>query len=313
MKISLCVTTFNEEKSIRLLLLSLTKQSKKPDEIVTVDSKSTDSTTKIIKSFQNRLPYLKVIVKKCSRAEGRNIAVKAAEHSIIAMTDAGCVLDKNWIERITKPFKDGKVDIVAGFYKMDGSSPFQKALSCFLGVKSEDFNDNFLPSTRSIAFRRGVWKRVGGFPENLNDTAEDTVFNYKAIKNKLKIVRVKNALVYWMIPEDFVIAIRKFYSYAKGDAKSKIFWHPTKRFRSHNIKVFFVYVRYAIGLTLFLLGFSSHLLWFPLIFFFFLYIFWSFYKVYRQIYDLRAGIWGVAIQFCCDLAVMAGFIGGILS
>jgi len=87
-KVTVCVTTFNEEDSIKDLLDSLLKQSKKPDEIVIVDNKSTDRTVEIIRKFQKRTRTIKLIIKKSSRAEARNIAVKSSSSRVVAMTDA---------------------------------------------------------------------------------------------------------------------------------------------------------------------------------------------------------------------------------
>ncbi len=307
MKVSVCITTFNEERSIKSLLKSLENQTKKADEIVIVDSESTDSTVGIIKKYRK----VRLIIKKCSRSRGRNVSIGKAKYNIIAMTDAGCSLQSRWLERITEPFKDSEVDIVAGFYKMETKTSFQKALSVFLG--KIDFDNKFLPSTRSIAFTKKIWRRVGGFPENLNDTAEDTIFNYKAIKKGAKIVRVKNAIVYWSIPQDIKTGMKKIYLYAKGDAKSKLFWHPTKKLRSHNIKVLLVFLRYFVGLVFILLAFNNRFFLIPIGFFLIFYIFWAFYKVYKRFGDLKAGVWGVVIQFLADLSVMAGFSRGIIS
>ncbi len=310
-KVSVCITTFNEAGSVKLLIDSLLKQTKRVNEIVVVDSKSSDSTTQIIKEFRRKFRNIRLVSEKCSRAEGRNMCVKKAKYGVIAMTDAGCTLQPRWLERITKPFRDRETDIVAGFYKMKSKTPFQKALSVFLG--KIDFDDNFLPSTRSIAFTRKIWRRVGGFPENLDDTAEDMIFNYKAIKKGAKIARVKNAIVYWSIPQDIKTGMKKIYSYAKGDARSKLFWHPAKKFGSHNIKVLLVFLRYAVGLVLGFLAFNNHLFLIPIGFFLIFYIFWSFYKVYRKFNDLKVGVWGVILQFLADLSVMAGFSRGIIS
>lgn len=310
-KVSVCVTTFNEANNIKLLLNSLLKQTKRANEIMIVDSKSSDSTTQKIKEFKRRFRNIRLISRECNRAEGRNLSVEKAKYDIIVMTDAGCVLQPKWLEKITEPFNDKEIDIVAGFYKMTRKTSFQKALSIFLGKM--DFGDDFLPSTRSIAFRKKIWRRVGGFPENLNDTAEDTVFNYKAIKKGAKIARVKNAIVYWLIPQDVKTGMKKIYLYAKGDAKSKVFWHPAKKFKSHNIKVLLVFLRYLVGLIFVFLSFYNPLFLIPIGFFLIFYIFWAFYKVYRRFGDLRAGVWGVILQFLADLSVMAGFTRGIIS
>jgi hypothetical protein len=101
--------------------------------------------------------------------------------------------------------------------------------------------------------------------------------------------------------------------YAKGDAKTKIWWHPTKKLSSHNIKVLFVFVRYAIGIVGVILAFRNPLLWLVLITGLFLYIYWSFRKVYIEFKDYKVGMWGVILQFTSDIAVMAGFLAGIFA
>lgn len=313
MKISIVITVFNEEKSVTGLLNSLQSQTIKPDEIVIVDGESKDKTVEIIRHFQKKDKRIKLLVEKCSRAKGRNLGVDIARNKIVALTDAGCIVHGNWFERITKPFVNKEVDVVAGFYKMISKTAFQKALSFFLGVLPSQFDVNFLPSTRSIAFKKKLWLKVGGFPEKLTDTAEDTVFNYKIVQSGANIARVKNAIVEWGMPRTLKEAFNKMFLYAKGDAKTKIWWHPTKKLSSHNIKTLFVFGRYVIGLVGAILAFRNPLLWLVLIIGILLYIFWSFRKVYVEFGSYKVGMWGIILQFTSDFAVMAGFLTGIFT
>ncbi|MBU0572125.1 glycosyltransferase [Patescibacteria group bacterium] len=313
MKISIVVTVFNEKANIANLLESLLVQTKKPDEIVIVDGGSQDKTIEIIKHFQKKEKRIKLLVEKCSRAQGRNLGIDISRNEIVALTDAGCVPNKHWFGRITKPFVNKEVDVVAGFYKMTGETAFQKALSFYLGVLPSQFDTNYLPSTRSVAIKKETWLEVGGFPEKLKGTAEDTVFNYRLVQSGANIARVKNAQVEWGIPRTLRKAFNKIFLYAKGDAQSKIWWHPSKKLSSHNIKVLFVLVRYAFGLVGLILAFSSPLLWFVLLLGLFLYIFWSFRKVYVEFGDYKIGMWGIILQFTSDFAVMSGFLTGIFA
>ena len=312
MKVSICVTVYNEESSISDLLASLLRQMKLPDEIVIVDGGSGDKTVEIIRHYQKKDRRIRLLVEKCSRAKGRNLGVELAKNEIIAMTDAGCTADSRWLERITSPFNVEEIDIAAGFYKMFAKSPIQKASSVFLGVTPSKFNMSFLPSTRSIAFRKKAWEAIGGFPEQKGNSAEDTDFNYKAIKLGMKFARVKNAIVEWGIPETLKETMRKLYSYSKWDAKYGTWWHPVHKLSSHNIKVSLVFVRYILGLLLLVLGLKNILLWNVLLIALVLYILWSFKKVYSQFGDWRAGLWGVLLQFGADLAVMTGFVAGTI-
>lgn len=302
MKISICITVLNEEKTISSLLESLLNQTKRADEIIIVDGGSTDKTLEIIKHYQKKNKSIKLLKERCSRAKGRNLAIELARNNIIAITDAGCLANKYWLNKITAPFNHESVDVVAGFYKMITENAFQKALSVFIGVLPSKFDVDFLPSSRSIAFRKELWERVGGFSESQNDTAEDTVFNYKILKNNAKISRVKDAIVEWRIPNNLPEAFLKFYKYAQGDAKSKIIIFPQKGLASHNIKVIFVFIRYVVGLSFLVFSFMSPPLFSLFFFFVLLYLIWSFRK---------AGLWGIVLQLTSDVAVMLGFIHGL--
>ena len=311
MKIAVCVTIRNEEGSISKLIDALLTQSKNPDEIVFVDVGSTDKTIEIIRHYQQRDNRIKLFCGEFSRAQGRNYSVEIARDPIIAMTDAGCIPQKHWLKRICEPFKNPKVDMVAGFYKMMGESTLQRAAKVFLGVTSRNFNVNFLPSTRSVAFKKELWEKVGGFPENLEDTAEDTVFNNKVIEAGTKLVRVKNALVEWGMPNSPGAVINKMYRYAKGDAKSKLWFSKSKGLMSHNIKVLSIFLRYMIGLWLSWAVIINKVSPIWLILIIIMYSFWAFRKVYLEERNILAGLFGVVLQFCGDFAVMAGFLRGL--
>ena len=314
MSISLVVSVLNEESSIALLIDSILNQVKTPDEMIIVDGGSTDNTCNIVRSYIKENKIVKLYEYKTTRSEARNVGINLSKGSIIVTTDSGCVAEKYWIKNISKPFKDKKVDMVAGFYKMVGSkSPINKALSVFIGITPEKFDDRFLASARSLAFRKSLWKKIGGFPEGLKDTAEDTVFNFNAIKSGVKIIRVKNAIVYWKLPETLSEGIKKIYLYAKGDAKSGIWWHPLKKFKTHNIKVLLIILRYLIALYLIKLSFIYKTLQLPVVLGIILYTFWAFRKVYLHTKDIKAGFAGIIVQIFSDIAVMAGFVMGILN
>jgi glycosyltransferase involved in cell wall biosynthesis len=312
MKTSVCLTVFNEEKSISDLLESLLTQTKKPDEIVVVDGGSKDNTLEILRHFQKKDARIKVLSQLCTRSEGRNLSVEFAKNDIIAMTDAGCVAQKDWLKNITEPFEQNDVGIVAGFYVMSTKTDFEKAASVFLGVTPRKFDIHFLPSTRSIAFRRTAWEKVGGFPEDLESTAEDTVFNYKAVKEGIKFSRVEKAIVGWGIPDNSRDYFKKISEYARGDVKSGIGWHPSKKLASHNIKAFLVLLRYILGLLLIVFSFLNLPLFLLLILGFVFYSIYAFRKVYSEFNEVNVGVMGVYMQYLTDFAVIYGFIIGLL-
>ena len=312
MNISICITTLNEEESIGRLLDSLLGQTKKPGEIVIVDGGSTDKTVEIINHYQKRFGKIKLLKEKCSRSKGRNLGVEIAKGEIIAMTDAGCVAHDDWLEEITEPFIHREIDVAGGFYHMTGLSSKGKAMQVFLGVTPGRFDINFLPSARSIAFRKSIWEKVGGFPESQNGAAEDTVFNLKLVKNKAKIARVKNAVVEWGMPTGIEDFFYKVFNYAKGDAMSNIWYFPGKGLTSHNIKALSILLRYIAAVFLLFLSLKFDYLFPILLALFLLYLIWSFRKVFLEFGDIRIAVWGPVLQISSDIAVMYGFIKGII-
>jgi GT2 family glycosyltransferase len=163
-----------------------------------------------------------------------------------------------------------------------------------------------------MAFTKRAWEEIGGFPEGEGNSAEDTDFNYKAVKLGLKYSRVKDAIVEWGMPETLTGFFKKINNYAKWDARYKIWWHPSQRLASHNIKALFVLFRYAIGLSLLILSFKYGTLPFLTILIF-VYLIWAFRKVYLEFGDWKVSLWGPILQITADFAVMVGFLTGIFA
>lgn len=317
MKVTFIATVYNEESTIKPLLKSLFSQSKFPDEIIFVDGESTDNTIQEISNFQfpphrqgfagqaisNQKIQIKLLFKKGNRSVGRNEAIKNAGNEIIACSDAGCILDKNWIANITKPFRDSKVDVVAGYYRGEAETVFQKCLIPYVLVMPDKIDDkDFLPAGRSMAFKKSIWKKTGGFPEKYSNN-EDYVFAKRLKKIGAKIEFAKDAIVHWVPRDNIKDAFVMFYRFAKGDAESHIF-RP---------KVSFIFLRYIIFisiLSLFLIFKSGLML---NIFYLILvtYILWSIFKNYKYVKDVRAVLFLPILQILSDIAVIFGTIRGL--
>jgi len=220
MKVSLICPTYNEKGSVEGLIKSMLNQSKKPDEMIFVDSFSKDGTAEIIKKYSKKNKEINLIQKKSNISEARNIAIKNAKNQIIACTDASSILDKNWLEKITEPFKDKSVDVVSGGYKAISKGGIEDYLVMLTVKPMEEWDEKtFLPSGRSIAFRKKAWKAVGGYPEKLY-TGEDTLFDLRLKEKGFKFKLQKSAFVYWRGRNTIKKFIKQFYLYGKGDGES---------------------------------------------------------------------------------------------
>lgn len=297
-KKSIIVTSFNEEETIQSLAKSILSQSEMPDEVVIVDGGSLDKTVIKFKSSISKSKYknrFKIFKKRGNRSIGRNEAIKRSKAEIIAITDAGCLLDPNWFKNVTKPFVDSKIDVVAGYYKARTYSIFQRSLVPYVFVMPDRVNPKtFLPATRSMAIKKSVWKDVGKFDEKLSNN-EDHAFARNLKSKGFNIKFVKNAIVFWIPRNNLKQAFVMFFRFALGDSEAGIL-RP---------KVIFLFLRYFIAL--FLLLFEPQLL----VWLFPIYIIWSVNKNYKYVKDWRAFILLPLLQLVSDFAVISGSIIGI--
>jgi glycosyltransferase involved in cell wall biosynthesis len=213
-------TVRNEIGSISAFVDSLLEQSQTPTEIIIVDGVSTDGTSELLKTYADK-HQLTLITQDCNIAEGRNIAIRAATSSVIASTDAGCVIEPHWLEEITQPFKQSHPpDVVAGNYSFECHSKFEETVVLATNnpdrTRSEEAN--FYPSSRSVAFTRAIWEKAKGYPEWLY-AAEDTLFNIRLRQIGASFSFAEGALVKWRPRTSWRSVGKQFFNYARGNGR----------------------------------------------------------------------------------------------
>ncbi|MCY4537879.1 MAG: glycosyltransferase [Chloroflexi bacterium] len=221
--ISVIATVLNEGDSIHLLLNSMGAQTRQPDEIVIVDGGSADDTCEIIAGYSDRLPVRVLVEPGCNISQGRNRAIEAASGDIIAVTDAGVRLSDTWLEAITEPLLfNPDLNGVAGFFLADPQTPFEVALGATtLPLRDEIRAETFLPSSRSIAFRRSAAREGGGYPEWL-DYCEDLVFDLRFRSMFGPFAFEPAAVVYFRPRPSIGSFYRQYFLYARGDGKADL-------------------------------------------------------------------------------------------
>mgnify|MGYP002859334295 FL=1 len=252
--ISVISTVLNEGDHLRRLLDSLVAQTCPPDEVVIVDGGSRDHTVAVLKEYEDRVPLRVLVEPGANISAGRNRAIAAAQGDIIAATDAGVVLDREWLKRITQPLiDDPAVEVVAGFFAMDARTVFEAAMGATAFPLVDEVDpETFLPSSRSVAFRKSAWATVGGYPEWL-DYCEDLVFDLRLKQTAAPLTFAPEALAYYRPHGDLNSFYKTYQRYARGDGKADLF---RKRHAAR-------YLTYLVAIPLiFLLGWRvQRVLW----------------------------------------------------
>ena len=214
MKISLVATVKDAGLHVGAFLDSVRAQTRLPDEIVIVDGGSTDGTVDTLRAAGE---VTLIEAPGANIARGRNAAIRAATHDAIAVTDADCVLAPDWLATLEGALEEG-ADVAAGFYR-PLTSTFFEACSAAVSLRDADEvdGDRFLPSSRSVAFRREAYDKAGGYPEWL-DIGEDMYLNHRLREAGVRMDFVPEALVYWRVRPTVAATWRQYYRYAEGDA-----------------------------------------------------------------------------------------------
>jgi glycosyltransferase involved in cell wall biosynthesis len=220
------MTVRNEADSIGAVLDSVRAQTHPPDEVVIADGGSTDGTAVTIRAAAAAAPWpLRVL--DCPGAnisQGRNAAIAAATHDLIAVTDAGVRLDPGWLAALLEAFdgRAGPVEVASGFFAPDPQTVFERAMGAtVLPVRAEIDPPTFLPSSRSIAFRRSAWAAAGGYPEWL-DYCEDLVFDFALRAAGQRFLFAPRALAYFRPRGSLRAFFVQYYRYARGDGKADL-------------------------------------------------------------------------------------------
>ena len=223
-RVSLICTVLNEAGTIEALVRSVAAMVRLPDEFVVVDAGSSDGTAEILRLLAGEYPWLRLSVEPgCNIARGRNAAIGVASGGLIAMVDAGCLVDREWLARLLahRQAHPG-AGIVGGWTVVRPSNRFEEWVSLLQLPSDRVDRSTFLPSARSALMTREAWKAAGGFPEELTLAGEDTLFMVRARAAGVTILFEPGAFVTWQPQRSAGAYLRQYHRYGIGDGEARM-------------------------------------------------------------------------------------------
>jgi glycosyltransferase involved in cell wall biosynthesis len=223
--VSVTCTVLNEGAEIEALIESLMAQTLAPAQVIVVDGGSKDGTWERLEATRAKHPTLIAIRdESCNLASstgpiarGRNVGIRAATSEVIACVDAGCTYAPDWLENLTAPIRRAEAEYAVGGSYIDPAQAtvWDVASASFFGVKLNAGAPTKSCTARSMAFRKGLWERVGGFPETVF-LGEDTAFDAKVREVTAPAFAVK-AKANYHPRQSFRSAVAQMASYAITD------------------------------------------------------------------------------------------------
>jgi GT2 family glycosyltransferase len=191
--ITVIVPVRNEAAFIRRTVESLLHQDYPADrfEVIVIDGRSDDATAAVVRGLQEGRGNLRLLdnPRRLSSA-ARNLGVRHGRGELFVIVDGHCeVPDRSYLRNLADAFRRSGADCLGRPQPLNpaGATTFQQAVAVAraspLGHNPgshiyTDREEFVHPQSTAVAYRRGVFERVGLFDEAF-DACEDVEFNHR--------------------------------------------------------------------------------------------------------------------------------------
>jgi rhamnosyltransferase len=208
-RVSAVIRAYNEGQHIGRLLEGLHRQTVRPDEIIVVDSGSTDETVKIAQAAGCSIVHIDKSEFSFGRALNRGCAAATGEILIFASAHVYPVYD-TYLEHIVNAFKRDRVAIAYGRQIGDERTKFSESRVMLKWFPRDNIWDQGHPfsNNANAAVLKSVWQEMP-YDENLTGL-EDLDFGRKALSRGYKISYVADAPVVHVHEESWSITRNRY-------------------------------------------------------------------------------------------------------
>jgi GT2 family glycosyltransferase len=193
-KVSIIVTTFNNEQTIDACLKSIFKLNypKKLMEVFMVDGCSKDATVEIAKNYP-----IKLVSKPLNAPAAYNLAIKRIESNIIGFIDSDARVDSNWLNTLIKDLNDPQVAGVSGSIETwNKENKWARSIGYDLEHRYDRIKKPVIRiATMNLLMKKNIIEEIGGFDEKL-PSQYDTDLGFRISNRGFKILLNPKAKCY---------------------------------------------------------------------------------------------------------------------
>lgn len=232
---SVIICTRDRPDQLARCLVSFKNQTMAPTELIVVDNASVEDRTRMV-TLEAGVRYIRE--DKPGLDIARNSGAAAASCPIVVYTDDDTVLHPTWLQRMVASFDEPAIWAVTGQVlpaelETAAQVVFEKAWGLGKGYERCDYGPTFYEQTRrrgcpvwgigagaSMAFRREVFDRLGGFDERLDVGAAgcsgDSEYWYRILSAGGVCRYEPSAVIYHYHRRDFEGLARQLRAYMRG-------------------------------------------------------------------------------------------------
>jgi glycosyltransferase involved in cell wall biosynthesis len=208
-RIALIIRCHNEEAHIGRLLTGALHQTRVPDEIILVDSGSTDATVSIASAFPTKIISIPPEDFSFGRALNVGLAASESDFAVFASAHVYPVYD-SWIEQLVAPFGDERIALSYGRQQTppDGRFSERQLLTRWFPSRSVARQRDPFCNNANAAIRRSVWETLP-YDEQLTGL-EDLDWARRALDLGYELSYVAEAPVVHVHDESFRQVVNRY-------------------------------------------------------------------------------------------------------
>ena len=205
-KVSLVIPTLDAESDIEVLLNRIYRQTRRPDEVIVVDSNSSDRTVDIVKTFE-WVRLISIERSEFNHGLTRDMALRESSGDIVCfMTQDAVPADDFYIGNLIAPIlSDDRVAVSSGRQlPKDDARRFEQLVRDFNYGPESNIRTKADIATMGIkayfatdvcsAYRRSAYIELGGFGKT--NMSEDMLMAAKALNAGYSVAYAADARVY---------------------------------------------------------------------------------------------------------------------
>ena len=207
--VSIVIRALNEATHLPALYSGLLRQTRRPDQVILVDSGSTDDSVAISRAHGAEIVHIKPDEFSFGRA--LNLGCAHATGDILVFVSAHVYpLDEKWLEQMVAPFERDEVGLVYGGQTGDNRSHFSELelLRTWFPDVSDDDQESPFCNNANCAIRASAWRDLP-YDETLTGL-EDLDWAKRALETGWKLVYQADARIAHIHNEPFTATRNRY-------------------------------------------------------------------------------------------------------
>ncbi len=203
--VSVVVSARNEEANLDSLLTKLRAQDYPDFEVVVVNDGSTDATAAIVDQHSGadaRVRLVTVEPVQPRKKHAISAGIRAARHSLIALTDADCRPHRSWLRQVILHYEDDYTNrVIVGYGPYDRQpgavnrvARYENFTTAFLTAAACGLGRPYMAVGRNIGYPRELFERVGGLDATMQSlSGDDDLFVQQAVRHGADVIHMFGA------------------------------------------------------------------------------------------------------------------------